>query len=77
MERPRPKPRSLARDNHYRVEGPVVGQLQAAFEDNWVKTTGNVLVGEEYFPLPAERRKMLGRRSSKAHRKAAEKACNS
>lgn len=38
------------RDNHYRVEGPVVGQLQAAFEDNWIKTTGHVLVGDDYFP---------------------------
>ena len=38
------------RDNHYRVEGPIVAQLQAAFEDNWVKTTGQVLAGDDYFP---------------------------
>jgi cardiolipin synthase len=38
------------RDSHYRVEGPVVAQMQAAFNDNWVKTTGKVLQGEEYFP---------------------------
>ncbi|HET6250764.1 MAG TPA: phospholipase D-like domain-containing protein [Tepidisphaeraceae bacterium] len=38
------------RDNHYQVEGPIVAELQAAFEDNWVKTTGHVLVGEDYFP---------------------------
>jgi cardiolipin synthase len=38
------------RDSHFRVEGPVVGELQAAFLDNWVKTTGRVLHGEEYFP---------------------------
>ncbi len=38
------------RDTHYRVEGPVVAQLQAAFNDNWIKTTGHVLVGDAYFP---------------------------
>lgn len=38
------------RDTHYRVEGPVVAQLQAAFMDNWTKVTGDVLHGEEYFP---------------------------
>jgi cardiolipin synthase len=38
------------RDMHFRVEGPVVGQMQAAFLDNWIKTTGNVLHGDGYFP---------------------------
>jgi cardiolipin synthase A/B len=38
------------RDSHFRVEGPVVGQLQAAFLDNWIKTTGRVIHGEAYFP---------------------------
>lgn len=38
------------RDSHYRVEGPVVAQMQAAFLDNWIKTTGRVLQGEDYFP---------------------------
>jgi cardiolipin synthase A/B len=38
------------RDIHFRVEGPVVGQMQAAFLDNWIKTTGNVLHGDSYFP---------------------------
>jgi cardiolipin synthase len=38
------------RDSHYKVEGPAVAQMQAAFLDNWVKTTGKVLQGEEYFP---------------------------
>jgi cardiolipin synthase len=38
------------RDSHYRVEGPAVAQMQAAFMDNWIKTTGKVLQGEEYFP---------------------------
>ena len=38
------------RDLHFRIEGPVVAQFQAAFNDNWIKTTGQVLDGEEYFP---------------------------
>ncbi len=38
------------RDMHFKVEGPVVAQMQAAFLDNWIKTTGNVLHGHAYFP---------------------------
>ena len=38
------------RDTHYRVEGPVVAQLQAAFLDNWTKTRGEVLLGDDVFP---------------------------
>jgi cardiolipin synthase len=38
------------RDTHYRVTGPVVAQLQAAFADNWMGATGNVLHGDAYFP---------------------------
>jgi cardiolipin synthase len=38
------------RDSHYRVEGPVVAEIQAAFMDNWLKTRARVLHGEEYFP---------------------------
>src|SRR5438105_6772458 len=38
------------RDNHYKVIGPVVAQLQASFVSNWIKTRGNVLHGADYFP---------------------------
>ena len=38
------------RDTHYRVEGPVVAQMQAAFTDNWTKLSGKVLHTAEYFP---------------------------
>jgi cardiolipin synthase len=38
------------RDSHFRLEGPAVGQMQAAFIDNWIKATGKVLHGPEYFP---------------------------
>jgi cardiolipin synthase len=38
------------RDTHYRVEGPVVGQLQGAFAVNWLRTRKELLHGPEYFP---------------------------
>jgi cardiolipin synthase len=38
------------RDSHYRLEGPAVAQMQAAFMDNWIKSSGQVLQGEVYFP---------------------------
>jgi cardiolipin synthase A/B len=38
------------RDMHFLIEGPVVAQFQAAFLDNWIKTTGRVLNGNAYFP---------------------------
>lgn len=42
------------RDIHFRFEDPVVGQMQAGFMDNWIKTTGKVLHTDIYYPeLPA------------------------
>ena len=38
------------RDSHYRVQGPVVAQMQAVFMDNWIKVSGDVLHGTGYFP---------------------------
>jgi cardiolipin synthase len=38
------------RDMHFRVTGPVAAQMQTAFLDNWIKTTGHVLHGDAYFP---------------------------
>ncbi len=38
------------RDSHYRIEGPVVAQVQTAFNDNWIKTTGRVLNGTDDDP---------------------------
>jgi len=38
------------RDSHYKVEGPVVAQMQAVFMDNWIKVSGDVFHGERYFP---------------------------
>ena len=60
---------------HFRVEGPVVAQFQAAFNDNWIKTTGEVLNGDDYFP-PLERGgRRWTRTCSSARRRAAAKAC--
>ena len=38
------------RDSHYRIRGPAVGQMQAVFNDNWIKARAEVLYGPEYFP---------------------------
>jgi cardiolipin synthase len=38
------------RDNHYRVEGPAVAQLQGIFVENWLKTRHQLLHGPDYFP---------------------------
>ena len=43
-------PRSPVQDIHFRVEGPVLAQLQQAFVDDWHFTTGEALRGERWFP---------------------------
>jgi cardiolipin synthase A/B len=42
------------RDSHFKVEGPVVAQMQAVFIDNWIKVSGDVLHGADYFPALEE-----------------------
>ncbi len=37
------------RDTHFQAEGPVVAQMQAVFLDNWIKVSGDVLHGPDYF----------------------------
>ncbi len=39
------------RDNHYRVEGPAVSELQAAFAEHWLEATGELLMGDRFFPV--------------------------
>ena len=41
------------RDCHFRLEGPAVAHMQAAFMDNWLKTHSEVLHQEAYFPALA------------------------
>jgi cardiolipin synthase len=43
-------PPSPVQDLHFRIEGPVVSQLQDAFADDWAFTTGEVLDGQAWFP---------------------------
>jgi cardiolipin synthase len=38
------------RDTHFRLEGPAVAQMQAAFMDNWLEVRPALLHGEDYFP---------------------------
>ena len=46
------KPKGPVQDLQFRVEGPLVAQLQAAFANDWAFTTGEVLDGEKWFPKP-------------------------
>lgn len=43
-------PRSPIRDTHFRMEGPVVTQLQEVFADDWKFSTNERLSGETWFP---------------------------
>jgi len=38
------------RDCHYRLEGPIVAQMQAAFVQTWLKVRHQLLFGPDYFP---------------------------
>lgn len=44
------RPPSPVQDLHFRVEGPVVTQLQEAFANDWAFTTREVLEGSLWFP---------------------------
>ena len=43
-------PRHPVRDLHFRLEGPVVAQLQEAFANDWAFVTGESLGGPDWFP---------------------------
>ena len=38
------------RDTQVRVEGPVVAEMQSAFQETWGETKGEVLVGDRFYP---------------------------
>jgi cardiolipin synthase A/B len=48
-------PKSPVRDTHFRIEGPVVGQLAEAFAQDWQFATGEELKGEAWFPALQDR----------------------
>jgi cardiolipin synthase len=43
-------PPSPVQDLHFRIEGPVLSQLQDAFANDWAFTTGEILDGQTWFP---------------------------
>lgn len=44
------KPRKPILDHHFRLEGPIVGQLMRTFAYEWTFTTGEILDGPDWFP---------------------------
>lgn len=38
------------RDTQFRLEGPAVAQMQAVFMYNWVRSSGEILAGDDFFP---------------------------
>lgn len=44
------QPKAPVQDTHFYVEGPVVGQLMAAFAQDWLFATKETLEGEDWFP---------------------------
>jgi cardiolipin synthase len=43
------RPRHPVQDLHFRLTGPVVGQLQSVFVDDWAFCTGELLQGQPWF----------------------------
>jgi len=44
------RPKTPVQDTHFRIEGPVVGQLAEAFAQDWAFATNEDLDGEAWFP---------------------------
>ena len=42
------------RDMMFRVEGPAVAPLLSGFAQNWLRTTGEIIQGPQFFPRPRE-----------------------
>jgi len=55
------RPRRPFHDLHFRIEGPVVAELQEVFAEDWTWTTGESLGGEEHFPALEEVGPVLAR----------------
>jgi cardiolipin synthase len=54
-------PRHPVRDLHFRLEGPVVAQLQEALAADWAFVTGETLAGPDWFPPLESRGGVLAR----------------
>ena len=55
------QPKSPVRDLHFRVEGPVVTELQEAFANDWMFMTDETLDGEIWFPEAKESGGLIAR----------------
>lgn len=55
------RPASPVQDLHFRVEGPVVTQLQDAFANDWTFATGEMLDGKIWFPKLKESGNVIAR----------------
>jgi len=55
------QPRYATKDLHFRVEGPVVSQLEEAFAEDWAFATGEKLEGPLWFPELEPRGETLAR----------------
>jgi len=55
------KPRKPVQDLHFKVEGPVVAQLQEAFANDWEFCTKEILAGDAWFPELADHGKSIAR----------------
>jgi cardiolipin synthase len=55
------KPKSPVQDLHFRIEGPVVSELQEAFVNDWAFTTQEILDGELWFPELKESGNVIAR----------------
>jgi cardiolipin synthase A/B len=55
------KPRHPVRDTHFRLEGPIVGQLTEAFAEDWLFASGENLCGETWTPMPGAAGSALAR----------------
>jgi cardiolipin synthase A/B len=51
----------FARDLHFRLEGPVVPEIQEAFAEDWTFTTRERLEGIRWFPTPKPAGRVLAR----------------
>ena len=54
-------PRAPVRDLHFRLEGPVVAQIQEVFAEDWRFCTGETLAGDRWRPELAARGPVLAR----------------
>ncbi|MFO1478472.1 MAG: phospholipase D-like domain-containing protein [Verrucomicrobiota bacterium] len=54
-------PKAPVQDLHFRLEGPVVAQLQEAFADDWLFADGESLRGDGWFPALQSRGPVIAR----------------